>query len=105
MNTPSRCTALEEAKQSGIVPLLPSCRWRGDDDPSHSVLEDQPSARGARQRSRREVIGGPCPREALLSNGPAMPALVTNLARRRERLDVLVGIGSWDDELVPGHDA
>jgi len=41
---------LEEANQSAIVPFVPPGRRRSHDDSSQSVLEQQPSARGTRQR-------------------------------------------------------
>jgi len=91
---------LEEANQSVIVPFLPPGRRRSHDDPPQSVLEQQPSACGARQRFRREVIGRPGSGEPLLSQCPEVTTPVPNLTRERTSVDVSVQAGPRADELV-----
>ena len=91
---------LEEADQSAVVPLLPAGRRRSHDDASQSVLEQQPSPRGARQCPRREVLDRPGTGEALLSKCPDKATPVANLTRKRTSVDGSVGTGSRDDELV-----
>ena len=84
MTAPARGVSLHESDQGAVVQLLPSRRRRGHDDPSHSVLEHQPSARRARERPRREMMGGPFMCETLLSKAPEMSAPVTKLTPWRE---------------------
>ena len=86
MRAPSRCVALEEADQGEIVQLLPSPRRWGHDDSSRPVLEDEPSACGARQGPRGEVPRGPGMCETLLTQSPDMPASIANLTLRSETL-------------------
>jgi len=93
---------LEEANQSAIVPFVPPGRRRSHDDSSQSVLEQQPSARGTRQRFRREVIGRPGAGESLLSKRPEMTTPVPDLTRERTSVGASVRTGSRDDELVEG---
>jgi len=96
--------ALEEADEGTVVQLLPSIRWRGHDHPSHAVLEDQPSACGARERPRHEMTCGPGTSEALLPNGPEISMPVAKLTRKGERPGTFVPVGSRVDELVTWRD-
>ena len=91
---------LEEADESTVVPLLPAGGRRSHDDPSQSVLEQQPSPCGARQCPRREVLDRPGTGEALLSKCPDEAAPVPNLTRKRTSVDGSVRVKRRDDELV-----
>jgi hypothetical protein len=97
--------ALHQSHEGAVVPLAPVCRRRRHDDLTQAVLEQQPAARRASQRLRREMRRRPGAGQSLLAQRPDAATLVADLAREGDVMDTRIRIGTiFQYELVAWRD-